>query len=396
MSKNNIIANFTGDFSEGDNNRFLYLAKELYKKNDSVELITSDFFHTKKEKRDKSPVEWPFKISFLHEPGYPKNICLKRFYSHFVWGRNVKKYLESREKPDAIYAAVPSLTAAYEAAKYCEKNGIKFIVDVQDLWPEAFQMVFNVPVLSSLIFAPFKWLANGIYKRADETVAVSQTYADRALSVNKKCKKAHVVFLGTELSAFDKNVKENPYPKENPNELWLGYCGTLGASYDLKCVIDALKILKDEGIEPPKFMVFGDGPRKQEFECYAKEKGVNACFTGRLEYSKMCSAISACDIVVNPIKKGSAGSIINKHADYAACGKPVVNTQECAEYRQLVEEYNCGFNCNNGDAKDLAEKIKILIQNEDLRKQQGSNARKLAEEKFDRENSYKEIIDLLN
>ena len=48
-----IISNFAMDFSSNDNDRFLYIANELSKEN-TVEFITSNFFHTKKEKRDST------------------------------------------------------------------------------------------------------------------------------------------------------------------------------------------------------------------------------------------------------------------------------------------------------------------------------------------------------
>lgn len=72
----------------------------------------------------------------------------------------------------------------------------------------------------------------------------------------------------------------------------------------------------------------------------------------------MTGILCACDIAVNPIKAKSAGSIINKVADYAAAGLPVINTQECEEYRNLVENYKIGFNCENNNANDLAEKLR--------------------------------------
>ncbi len=388
-----IIANFCRDFSVNDNGRFMYLCKELSKEH-NVEIITSDFNHGRKEHKKPLEIEWPFKITFLHESGYPTNVCIQRFYSHIVWGKSVKKYLKSRKKPDVIYCAVPSLTGPLAAAKYCKKNNVKFIVDVQDLWPEAFKMVLRIPVVSDVIFAPFNWLANGIYKRADEVVAVSDTYVNRVLSVNKKCTSGHTVFLGTRLETFDEFVKNNPVEKPD-NELWVGYCGTLGASYDITCVIDALVKIRDRGIAPPKFMVMGDGPRKAEFESYAQEKNVDATFTGRLPYDQMCGRLCACDIAVNPITKGAAQSIINKHGDYAASGLPILNTQECEEYRDLVSGYNMGYNCNNDDANDLADKLLVLMQNASERFEKGNNARRCAEEKFDRKNSYKEIIDVI-
>lgn len=389
-----IIANFCRDFSENDNGRFMYLCKELSKEN-NVEIITSDFIHGKNEHKKPLDIQWPFKITFLHEPGYPKNVCLKRFYSHWVWGNNVKKYLKTRKKPDVIYCAIPSLSAPLVAGKYCKKNGVKFIVDVQDLWPEAFKMVFHVPIVSSIIFAPFNWRANAIYKLADEVVAVSNTYVNRVLSVNKKCKKGHVVFLGTKLETFDKGVKSGPLFKKPNDEIWVGYCGSLTDSYDIPNLILAVKELKDRGIQGVKLIVMGDGIRRQEFEEKAKNERLEVVFTGRLQYDTMCAQIKECDIVVNPIKSGSAASIINKHADYAASGLPVVNSQDSIEYRNLVEDYRMGLNCNNEDAHDIALKLEKLITDENMRVEMGKNARCCAEEKFDRKHSYREILSLI-
>ncbi len=388
-----ILADFSGSFDGKTNNRFAYLADMLAQEHD-VEIVTSDFYHGTKSHFEKHPEGFAYKVTMLHEKKYAKNVSIKRFYSHYVWGKEVKKYLKNRKTPDVVYCAVPTLSASYKAAKYCKKHNIKFIIDIQDLWPEAFKMVLHLPVVSDIIFAPFTFLANGIYKRADEVVAVSDTYVARALKVNKNCKSGHTVYLGTRLETFDSNAKQNPVEKPE-GELWLGYCGTLGASYDITCALDALVILKEKGITPPKFMVMGDGPRKEAFENYAKSKNIDAIFTGRLPYGEMCGRLCACDITVNPITRGAAQSIINKHADYASSGVPVLNTQECVEYRQLVEGYNMGYNCKNNDAEDLAEKLILLMQNEEQRIEMGKNARRCAEERFDRANSYKEIIDLI-
>lgn len=397
-----IVANFCRDFSVNDNGRFMYLCKELSKQY-SVEIITSDFNHSKKVRKEALNVDWPFTITFLHELGYKKNVSVQRFFSHYTWGKSVKKYLKKRKKPDIVYCAVPSLTAPLIVAKYCEKNNIRFIVDIQDLWPEAFQMVFNIPIVNNIIFAPFKMVADGIYRRADEIIAVSKTYVNRALLVNKKCEIGHCIFLGTRLEDFDTYaIKEAEREdievlirKKRPEECWLAYCGTLGYSYDLICVLDALKSIKERGYVPPKFIVMGAGPKKEEFEKYAKENDINVLFTGKLLYSDMCKLLCKCDIVVNPIMKGAAQSIINKHADYVASGLPILNTQECIEYRELIDKYNMGFNCNNGDSRDLADKLCNLIQDRELRNKMGKNARKCAEEKFDRKYSYKEIVETI-
>lgn len=155
-------------------------------------------------------------------------------------------------------------------------------------------------------------------------------------------------------------------------------------------MFEALRKVNNPAI---RFIVMGDGPLKEEFE--NKAAGLNVNFVGRLPYEQMCGVLTACDMVVNPIVGRSAATIINKHADYAASGLPVMNTQECEEYRNLVDEYKMGFNCNNNDPQDLAEKIILLMNDEQLRSRMGANARKCAEEKFDRRISYNEIIDTI-
>lgn len=388
-----IIADFCCQFEKELNSRFLYLAN-LLSEDHTVEVITSDFNHEKKDYFKFLPKGFAFTITMLHEGKYKKNVCLSRFKAHFIWGKNVRQYLEKRKKPDIVYCAVPTLQAAYEAAKYCQKNDIKFIVDIQDLWPEAFQMVFNIPIVSNVLFYPLKKIANKAYKNADAICAVSESYVKRALEVNKKISSGKAVFLGTDLNKFDSNVKKNKI-KKTKDELWLAYCGSLGDSYDIKVVIDALNIVRSRGESVPRFIVMGSGEKELEFKNYAESKGIEAVFTGNLPYEKMCGLLCECDITVNPIVKGSAASIINKHGDYAASGLPVLNTQESEEYRKLVEQYQMGFNCENGNAKDLAEKMIKLIKDSDLRRIMGNNARKCAEEKFDRKNSYREIEKLI-
>ena len=277
-------------------------------------------------------------------------------------------------------------------AKYCEKKGIRFIIDVQDLWPEAFQMIFNIPIFSNLIYFPFKHMANSIYKRANQIVAVSQTYVDRVLEVNKKCERGYSIFLGTELKIFDENSKKISLLNKQKDEIWLAYCGTLGSSYDLTTVMKAIQLAQIQNL---CFIVMGDGPLMKTFQLLAKNLEINVIFTGRLAYNDMCSILCKCDITVNPIMPGAAQSIINKHADYLASGLPIINTQENKEIRNLIEEYQCGINCKNANDVDIKNAIIQLCNNEKLRNEMGKNARKLANDRFDRAKTYKKIVSLI-
>lgn len=388
------IAHFTSLPNEEGNSRFLYLADRLIINNDiSLELVTSNFSHKRKKHREKV-VNKGYKITLIEEPRYKKNISLKRFYSHKIFSKNIKKYLKNRKKPDVIYCAVPSLDVAAEVAEYAKKNNVYFIIDIQDLWPQAFKMIFNIPFISNILFYPMEKKSIYIYESANDIVAVSETYAAKALK--KASQRSFSVFLGTDLDSFDNLAKKNLVLDKPINEFWLAYVGTLGHSYDIKCVIDALKILKNKGVENIKFVVMGDGPLKNEFEEYANKNEVYSLFLGQLEYEKMVGILKSCDVAVNPITGNSAASIINKHGDYLAAGLPIINTQESKEFRELLKTYNAGINCNNNDPEDLSKRIHELYINISLREIMGINSRKLAVEKFDRRRTYQSIIDLLS
>ncbi|MEG1790799.1 MAG: glycosyltransferase family 4 protein [Clostridia bacterium] len=388
-----IVANFVPQPYDKTNNRFVYLAKMLAE-NNNVTLLTSSFSHENKAQKEEKKFDFAnLKIVNIHESGYPKNICLKRFVSHYGFGKRIGKYLNSvEEKIDVIYLAIPSLTCGSLVVKYCRKHKTRLIVDIQDLWPEAFKMVFNPPILGRLAYAPFYMIANKIYKNADEIVAVSDTYKDRGLAVNIKNAKGLTVYLGTNIAKFDEIASVATNDVTRP--FTVVYIGTLGASYNLIDVEKAIKLLIDKGLNI-KFLVIGDGPQRNEFEMSAKALNINAEFTGLLPYVEMVKRLVGADLAVNPIHSGSAASIINKVGDYAAGGLAVINTQESVEYRDKIEELNIGFNVKNGDVLGIAEAIEKLYENKALRIEMGANNRKWAETSFDRAKTYMDIVKMV-
>lgn len=396
MKKVLLVAHFCDYGMEQSNNRFNYIADMLTRAGHSVTLVTSSFCHRDKKQRDVGEQSSRgYDMVLLKEPSYQKNISPKRlFYSHKVFAANLKKYLVACEKPDVVYVAIPSNDAGVVVADYCKRESIPLIADIQDLWPEAFRLVFNIPVISKMIFAPMSYQADKIYSVADKIIAVSGTYANRGLQACKKDKEGTVVFLGTELEAFDKSAESIRVDK-NDDELWITYVGTLGHSYNIKIIMDALNLLPESVTEGVVFKIFGDGPLMEEFKEYSSGCKAKVDFVGRLGYGEMVAHLKKSDIAVNPISKGAAQSIINKHGDYAMAGLPVVNTQESPEYRSLLETHNCGINCGVESPEDVAKALKMLIEDEALRLEMGRNSRKLGEEKFDRKQSYTGIVDII-
>ena len=91
----------------------------------------------------------------------------------------------------------------------------------------------------------------------------------------------------------------------------------------------------------------------------------------------------------------SVAGIINKHADYLSAGIPIINIQTDREFSDLLIENNAGIVCPVGDIEALKNAIKTLSENENIRNIMGKNSRLLAEKYFDRNVTYKKIIDLI-
>lgn len=390
-----IIAPFIILPYESGNCRFIYLSKLLSEKYDNVnvELISSDFNHpTKSHRSQKSyTISDNFKITLLEEIGYKKNISIKRFYSHYKFSKKLRMYLNHRVQPNVIYCAIPSLRAGYEASQYVKNRGIPFLIDIQDLWPEAFEMIFDVPILKNILFYSFKKQADYIYESADEIIAVSDTYAKRAMSVNQKCNEYHRVYLGSDLMTFD---TVDPVEKKD-DIISIVYIGTLGSSYDLITCLNALHLLNLEGIKNINFIIMGCGPLENKFKSVAQKLNINSIFTGKLKYESMIGILKSCDIALNPLKKGAAQSIINKVCDYAMAGLPVINSLECIEYQELLKKYNAGINVECENVESMYQALKIMINDVHLRKSMGVNSRKMGIELFNRATTYKILINLI-
>lgn len=391
-----LIANYWHFEEEKASSRYRSMANVICEKYD-LEVVTSSFRHLTKKQRDTSDFhleKLPYKVTMLFEPDYYKNISFRRLYSHHKFAQNIKKYLEQSEKPDCIIVSVPSLSVGDVVTKYAKKHKIPVVVDIQDLWPEAFKMAIPIPIISDILFAPMMHQANRVYGRASKILAVSETYVHRGLR-NCPNQDGTSIYIGTDSVLAEKAVEGIEIPKKE-NEFWVGYVGALGHSYDINTVSKAIKILKDKGIENIVFKVMGDGPLKKDFETYANELNIKSDFMGFLDYGTMMATLSKCDVAVNPIVGKSVSSIINKVSDYAMTGSAVINTQNSPEYRELIDAYHAGINVENGKADAVADAILKLYQDRILLAQIQDNSKRLGKEKFDRNKTYLKIIDIIN
>ena len=324
-----------------------------------------------------------YKVTFVTEPGYKKNVSFARIRSMNHFNAGVKKILKTHESVDVVYIPVPSIKLAAIGEKWCKKVGAKSVIDVEDLWPESFQMIIKPKFFCNALTWPLMLQANKTYQKADAVVAVSQTYMDRVKHVRKDAFPNVVAPIGADVDYVHSIISKGTAIKP-AGEFWVSYIGTFGKSYDLRMCIDAVSLLYTQGHTNIILKMMGSGPEFEEIRAYASSKPGKFEFLGLIPYEQMCRVLAASDVGLNPIVKGSVASLINKVADYAACGLPVVNSQDCGEYRELLDQYQAGKNIDCGSERQMADSILSLYVDPQLRFSLAQGSRHLGYTVFSR------------
>lgn len=380
--------------------RFRYIGDFLSDAGYQVDLITTTFQHWEKAQRNLDDIKkenYKFDLKFIYEPGYKKNIDLRRIRSHRIAAKNLRQLLEKEGNYDLIYCEIPPNDVALAAAEYAKLKGIPFVPDVNDLWPEAMRMVLDIPVISDILFYPLLRDAEKVYSLVSGIIGTSDEYRERPLKKQKLNVPKKTVYVGNEIAEFDAGVVEyGPQIGKDEEEFWVSYAGTIGTSYDIKTMVLAGKELLNRGKNQIKIKILGGGPLKEELETLAKEQEcTNVEFVGYAPYPKMAAYLAKSDILVNSFVKKAPQSIVTKIGDYLAAGKPMINTCMSPEFRNKVEHDGFGINIMPEDVNVLADSIEKLYEDEAGRTEMGKRARNIAEEQFDRPQSYKKIIELI-
>lgn len=402
MTDKKRIAIYTQDAKLGNEvkgaTRYVYLATLLHEHGYDVDFITSGFQHWEKRQRDVEHFDAgtdAYSIRFIEEPFYPKNMCPQRIWAHHVVAERVSKYFDEHHDYDLIYCQIPPNDVAREIGKAAHRFKIPFVVDVNDLWPEAFRVAFDVPVLSDILFAPFYRQAKAVYQMADAVVGTSDEYRERGLRDARSGIPSETVYVGNQLCEFDAGITEHASQiDKSAGDIWVSYAGTLSACYDLETLVKAMALVQKTHPEA-KLQILGDGSERDNLKAAARSCGAEVVFHGYLPYSQMAAWLSKSDITINSLVEKAAQSIVTKIGDYLAAGKPMVNTSCSKEFRAKVEADGFGVNVKPGDAEGMAEVLVDLIEDPQRRSRMGERARAIAEEQFDRPHSYLKTVRLI-
>ena len=384
---------------EKGKSRFSDLAEAFVKAGYELEVACSTFYHMGKSKRDVGDeriASLPYRVSFLDEPGYLKNVSLARIRSIRCFNKSVRSMLRKHMPVDFVYVPVPSCKTALIAKKWCLKVGAKLVIDIEDLWPESFQMIIKPKWLCAFATLPLKRKANKCYRSADGIAAVSQTYLDRALSVRKDRPSYAVAPIGSDYEYVD-SLREKPRQKVKPESaFWITYIGTLGSSYDIKLLLDACEYAYVNGHSEVALNILGSGPDEQKIHDHAKGLSVFVTFHGLMSYESMMAILFETDLGVNPIVKGSVASLINKVGDYAVAGVPVLNSQDCKEYCDLLKRFNAGISVPASNLVALEDALVDILGHKERLPRMKEGALELGRGPLSRKESQKRINELLD
>ena len=141
-------------------------------------------------------------------------------------------------------------------------------------------------------------------------------------------------------------------------------------------IVDAFALVHQE--IPSKLLLVGDGPDRYKAEQRAKEHNISddVIFLGKKQ--SIAELFSIADVYFLPSETESFGL---SALEAMSCEVPVVAT--CAGgLPELVEHAQTGYLCCVGDTTEMAEAIKLLLNDDQRRISMGKEARKRTIERF--------------
>lgn len=347
-------------------------------------VITTDFNHGKKCYYETGEMNHPNQVN-LHVPDYKRNISLKRIWSHLMFARQVKRYLNSLDKkPDTIYCTMPTSSSAYVCAKFCKRYGVNFVIDVIDLWPDSLLPLVKGKAFIKLLLFPWTYLTRYAYRHADVIIGESVAYANEAKKYNSHAK-VYPIYIGVDMNYINKVKSEKPLLlQKSSDEIWIAYAGSLGNSYDFETLLKAVKLLR--GKYKYKLWLIGDGEKRSDIESLIKENSLNAEITGFLPHENLLGYLSCCEIAVNIFRKDSKVVYSYKFNDYVAMNCFVLNSLE-GETAEMVDKYQIGRNFDF-ENHPLSQVLEDTLAYWDIYSAWRENSQRLIEEKLDKDKIY--------
>lgn len=331
--------------------RLKFVKKAFEESGDSVEIFTSDFLHTNKQRI----VEKNKECSYIKVLKYRRNISVARIISHLVFSRKVYSRLK-KMKPDIIYAIVPPNSTAKYCGKYVRKNkSTKLIFDIMDMWPETMpiERIKRLPFM-----CVWKNMRDHYLSDADFVITECNLYRERLKNVLDD-EKAKTIYVSREIGPLLK-----PEKNSEKSEIRLCYLGSINNIIDIDIIGEIIKHISSLG-KKVRFDVIGDGEKKEPLLKKAKECGAKVVFHGKIfDYEKKMNLLQSSDLGLNIMKENVCVGLTLKSIDYFEASLPIINNIK-GDTWSLVERKKIGYNLDVFFTTKLSD-IEEMINNKNL------------------------------
>lgn len=372
--------------------RSYWIAKELINNGHEVVMISSkDIKGNKKEVVTIDGIQ----VIYLNE-AYDQNMSVLRrliAFLNFVWKSTQEANKE--KNIDLVVASSTPLTIGIPALFLKWKNKTPYVFEVRDLWPE-------VPIQMGAIKNPIlKWLTRKfeelIYKNAGHVIALSPGMLDGVTKYIPKDRTSMIPNMAKkdEFWPREKNEELGKKLGLNPKSFKVIHFGSLGLANGAITIIESAKLLKND--DTVEFLFVGGGATEGLLQKLCLDSGLkNVKFLGFFSLKDTSEIVNLSDASIISFKDLPIlyTNSPNKLFDSFSAGKPII-VNSAGWTKEMVELHNCGFYANPNYPHELVQKIKYLQSHPAIVKLMGDNARKLAEEEYDKSILTRRFVNVL-
>jgi 1,2-diacylglycerol 3-alpha-glucosyltransferase len=320
-------------------------------------------------------------------PSVETNVKIK-FPISIPYSRKISEIINKLDL-DIIHSQHPNLLGGV-AARWAKKKNIPLVFTWHTLYDQYAHFAPFVPQKMAVWFAIRN--ARNYANKCDQIVVPTPSVEEIIKKWGVVNKNIVAIPTGVEKSQFANSDRESVRKKYNikDDEILLLVVTRLTAEKNMDFLVDtALDILKNN--EKTKFMICGDGNLREGLVKKAEDAGLREkmIFTGIVSSEEKKNYFAAGDIFVYSSKSETQGMILSE-AMYS--GLPIVAVRATGAV-DMVEDGKTGFLVSE-DEKEFGEAAQKLIDDENLRKKIGEEAKKIAREKYTSEVCAKKMIEV--
>jgi putative colanic acid biosynthesis glycosyltransferase WcaI len=301
-------------------------------------------------------------------------------------------------QPDLVIATSPQLLVGLSGWWLARCNGVPFVFEVRDLWPESLAAV-GVRTQNSPLHRSLAKIAGFLYRSCDRLVVVTPAFKDYLVERWRVPEdKVFVVENGVETSLFSRLTPSIALRRELRAEekFVVSYIGTMGAAHGLETLVDAAALLRDRAPNV-LFLLVGEGAEKARILSLVRSRGLtNMRFVGQQPREKIPAYITASDACLVLLKRTELFKTVlpTKMLEFMSCARPVILGVD-GHARKVMEQANAGIFIQPEDPAALAEAVTDLAADPALRELLGRNGRQHVLHYFSRHHTAKAYLDVL-